>query len=60
MVVCAGWRLVLPLKQRQTQLNNERGKKTYNTKDSLVVTDPTTTLALTSLFKGERTGSQVL
>jgi hypothetical protein len=33
-------------------------KKTYNTRDSLVVTDPTTDLALTSLTRGERTGSR--
>ena len=36
------------------------GKNTYNTKDSLVVTDPTTSLALTGLSMGERTGSRVL
>ena len=35
-------------------------KKTYNTRDSLVVTDPTTSLALTGLSMGERTGSRVL
>ncbi|AEO54716.1 hypothetical protein MYCTH_43545, partial [Thermothelomyces thermophilus ATCC 42464] len=34
-------------------------KKTYNTRHSLVVTDPTTTRALTCLTKGERTGSRV-
>ncbi|KAK5662552.1 hypothetical protein OQA88_8464 [Cercophora sp. LCS_1] len=34
-------------------------KKTYNTKDSLVVTDPTTSLALIGLSMGERTGSRV-
>jgi hypothetical protein len=34
-------------------------KKTYNTRDSLVVTDPTTDLALTSLTRGERTGSRI-
>jgi hypothetical protein len=33
--------------------------KTYNTKDSLVVTDPTTNLAVTGLSMGERTGSRV-
>ena len=33
--------------------------KTYNTEDSLVVTDPTTSSALTSLSRGERTGSRV-
>jgi hypothetical protein len=35
-------------------------KKTYNTKDSLVVTDSTTSLALTGLSMGELTGSRVL
>ncbi|KAK1573926.1 uncharacterized protein LY79DRAFT_524902, partial [Colletotrichum navitas] len=35
-------------------------QKTYNTKDSLVVTDPTTSLALTGLSMGERTGSRIL
>ncbi len=35
------------------------GKKTSNTKDSLVVTDPTTILALTGLSSGEQTGSRV-
>ena len=34
-------------------------KKTYNTRDSLVVTDPTTSLALIGLSMGERTGSRV-
>ncbi|EGO56265.1 hypothetical protein NEUTE1DRAFT_45500, partial [Neurospora tetrasperma FGSC 2508] len=34
-------------------------KRTYNTRDSLVVTDPTTSLALTGLSMGERTGSRV-
>ncbi|EGZ70125.1 hypothetical protein NEUTE2DRAFT_68964, partial [Neurospora tetrasperma FGSC 2509] len=34
-------------------------EKTYNTRDSLVVTDPTTSLALTGLSMGERTGSRV-
>ena len=33
-------------------------KKTYNTKDSPVVTDLSTSLALTSLTRGERTGSR--
>ena len=35
-------------------------KRTYNTKDSLVETDPTTSLALTDLSMGERTGSRVI
>ena len=34
-------------------------KKTYNTRDSPVVTDPSTSLALTCLSMGERTGSRV-
>ncbi|ORY58471.1 uncharacterized protein BCR38DRAFT_353109, partial [Pseudomassariella vexata] len=33
--------------------------KTYNTRDSLVVTHPTTNLALSSLSMGERTGSRI-
>ena len=39
--------------------SKKRGKKTYNTRDSLVVTDPTTSLALTGLSMGERTGSRI-
>src|SRR5690348_12078237 len=34
-------------------------KKTYNTGDSLVVTDPTTNPALRSLTLGEQTGSRI-
>ena len=37
----------------------KKHQKTYNTRDSLVVTDPTTSLALTGLSMGERTGSRV-
>jgi hypothetical protein len=37
-----------------------RGKKTYSTRDSLVVTGPITGLALTSLSMEERTGFRVL
>ena len=33
-------------------------KKTYNTGDSLVVTDPTTDPAHSGLTRGERTGSR--
>ncbi|OTA96378.1 hypothetical protein M434DRAFT_67713 [Hypoxylon sp. CO27-5] len=33
--------------------------KTYNTRDSLVVTDPTTSLVISGLSKGERTGSRI-
>ena len=35
----------------------KRCKKTYNSRYSLVVTDPTTNLPITCLVKGERTGS---
>ena len=38
--------------------NAKKEQKTYNTRDSLVVTDPTTDLALTGLSMGERTGSR--
>ncbi|KAK0754860.1 hypothetical protein B0T18DRAFT_316660, partial [Schizothecium vesticola] len=34
-------------------------QKTYNTRDSLVVTDPTTSLAVAGLSMGERTGSRI-
>ncbi|EGZ77592.1 hypothetical protein NEUTE2DRAFT_50704 [Neurospora tetrasperma FGSC 2509] len=36
-----------------------KGKKTYSTWDSLVVTDPTTSHAIGGLSMGERTGSRV-
>ena len=39
----------------------KKGKNyTYNTRDSLVVTDPTTNPAVSGLTRGERTGSRVL
>ncbi|EGO59520.1 hypothetical protein NEUTE1DRAFT_39319 [Neurospora tetrasperma FGSC 2508] len=38
---------------------SKRKKKTYSTWDSLVVTDPTTSQAISSLSMGERTGSRV-
>ena len=37
----------------------QKGKKTYNTEDSQVVTDPSTNSALCCLYMGERTGSLV-
>jgi hypothetical protein len=46
----------------QAHIIRKRGKnqqKTYNTGDSLVVTDPTTNPALRSLTMGERTGSRI-
>ena len=39
--------------------NIKTPQKTYNTWDSLVVTDPTTSQAIGSLSMGERTGSRV-
>jgi len=41
-----------------TSSRTKSAKRTYNTRDSLVVTDPTTSLALTDLSMGERTGSR--
>ncbi len=38
----------------------QKAPKTYNTKDSPVVTDLSTDLAISSLIKGERTGSHVV
>jgi hypothetical protein len=38
--------------------NKKAAKKTYNTRDSPVVTDLSTNLALTGLSMGERTGSR--
>ena len=46
---------IVPKKKNE----KENPKKTYNTWDSLVVTDPTTSQALTGLSMGERTGSRV-
>ena len=37
----------------------KKTKDTYNTRDSLVVSDPTTSLALSGLSMGERTGSRI-
>lgn len=53
------WPMHLSSWSHEGPKNNE-ATKTYNTKDSLVVTDPTTDLALTGLSMGERTGSRVL
>ncbi|KAK3305437.1 uncharacterized protein B0T15DRAFT_197086 [Chaetomium strumarium] len=51
--------MVKPCPRRASTEKKQR-KKTYNTRHSLVVTDPTTTQALGSLTMGERTGSRVL
>ncbi len=41
--------------------NSKNGKKkTYNSRCSLVVTDPTTNLPINSLSMGEQTGSRIL
>ncbi|KAJ9158535.1 hypothetical protein NKR19_g3221 [Coniochaeta hoffmannii] len=37
----------------------KRGSKTYNIRHSPVVTHPSTTLTITSLSLGERTGSRI-
>ena len=58
MVVCGSQTLEQTLHRGRSR--SMHGQKTYNTRDSLVVTDPTTDLALTNLIKGERTGSHVL
>jgi hypothetical protein len=39
---------------------SKSAKKTYSTGDSLVVTDPTTSPAISGLSMGEQTGSRVL
>ena len=43
----------------RTKDDKRTKRKTYNTRDSLVVTDPTTSLALRGLCLGERTGPSV-
>ena len=48
-----------PAKTRDGGAKVEGTPKTYNTGDSLVVTDPTTDPAVASLTRGERTGSRV-
>ncbi|KAK1854939.1 hypothetical protein CCHR01_02363 [Colletotrichum chrysophilum] len=48
-----------PYEQGTTSGQNTKTSKTYNTGHSPVVTDPTTTPALTGLSMGERTGSRV-
>jgi hypothetical protein len=51
-------RLRLPTKKENVYWK-KNPIKTYNTGDSLVVTDPTTSPAVPSLTKGERTGSRI-
>ena len=38
---------------------HKKKKETYSTRDSLVVTHPTTSLAIRGLSMGERTGSRI-
>ncbi|KAJ9155818.1 hypothetical protein NKR19_g4440 [Coniochaeta hoffmannii] len=54
--------LARPLSTSHQQRREEKkGKKeTYNTRDSPVVTHPSTSLAIVCLSMGERTGSRVL
>jgi hypothetical protein len=40
-------------------LSRGKKKETYNSRYSLVITDPTTSQPLTSLTRGERTGSRI-
>ena len=42
-----------------TEQQNEAKNKTYNSGDSLVVTDPTTNPPVSGLTMGERTGSRI-
>ena len=53
-------RRLVAMQRRREAKRKTRKQKTYNTRYSLVVTDPTTDLALTGLSRGERTGSRVL
>ena len=49
-----------PCKSEEHNTQNKfKKKKTYNSRCSLVVTDPTTDLPLISLSMGERTGSRI-
>ena len=54
----AGVRQVHNKKGVHYGVHNPQNEKTYNTRDSLVVTHPTTSLAVTDLSMGERTGSR--
>ena len=49
----------LPARDRRRDAKIAKANKTYNTRDSLVVTHPTTSLAIAGLSRGERTGSRV-
>jgi hypothetical protein len=44
----------------QSKKGKDQKEKTYNTRYSLVVTDPTTNPALRGLTMGERTGPRIL
>ena len=43
----------------EQKTGQNKAKRTYNTRDSLVVTDPTTSLAVAGLSMGEQTGSRI-
>lgn len=70
MVLGGGWLVYVGITPADNRSPSERERKmrqekenrilTYNTEDSLVVTDPATDSALTSLTRGERTGSRIL
>ena len=51
--------LKVPVPSPTGRVRKGGGKKTYNTGDSLVVTEPTTDPAVTGLSMGEQTGSRV-
>ncbi|KAI0849991.1 hypothetical protein F5Y00DRAFT_234399 [Daldinia vernicosa] len=56
------WLIVVRLRDCNTERlkkKEKKGGKTYNTGDSLVVTDPTTNPAVSGLSRGERTGSRI-
>ncbi|KAJ5698393.1 hypothetical protein N7462_000398 [Penicillium macrosclerotiorum] len=60
--VAEGWHQQ-PLYHWARRINNRnrnKNKKTYNSRDSLVVTHPTTNLPACGLSTAERTGSPVL
>jgi hypothetical protein len=46
--------------ENYTKKNGKKAKKTYNSRYSLVVTDPTTNPPVASLTMGERTGSRIV
>ena len=47
------------LRKKEEKKGKKKRQKTYNSRCSLVVTDPTTNLPVGSLSMGERTGSRI-